>query len=413
MHFNDTLTTLTKQALEVGSTPALMGEPGIGKSSFVEDLAYSMGTQAFVLPCNQLADKADLTGARLVPYTQDDGTQSYKQVFYPHQVIQECIDYAKQNPREWPILFLDEINRTTSDVTSGALTLVTLRRMGHVRLPDNVRIMVAGNDKGNVTTLDEASLSRFAIFHVEPDASTLMSILGDDLNPWVKKVLTQHPSLVFQKSTPNSIVADGQGDDDDGNVTMEDLFDGGEEMNQLTTPRTIDYLSRWLNKVDPQELAQFLATPVSIGARETSQLNEVIEAFTGDTMFTTQVVAVIADDLASNSGGQQQNRVNVPRPNCYTTLKSATNVTDLATEISQLTENERTGSLLYALKENEDNGRLIDQLAQVTTQIESAHTRTLIEMVSTNQFDRGNLEAFLDLDVPIVDRVKPILSAYI
>src|SRR5699024_1481415 len=248
---------------------------------------------------------------------------------------------------------------------------------------------------------------------VGPDASTLMSILGDDLNPWVKKVLTQHPSLVFQKSTPNSNVADGQGDDDDGNVTMEDLFDGGEEMNQLTTPRTIDYLSRWLNKVDPQELAQFLATPVSIGARETSQLNEVIEAFTGDTMFTTQVVAVIADDLASNSGGQQQNRVNVPRPNCYTPLKSATNVTDLATEISQLTENERTGSLLYALKENEDNGRLIDQLAQVTTQIESAHTRTLIEMVSTNQFDRGNLEAFLDLDVPIVDRVKPILSAYI
>lgn len=85
MKFNDTLTTLVKQALEVGATPALMGEPGIGKSSFIEALAYSMGTKAFVLPCNQLADKADLTGARLVPYTKDDGTQSYKQVFYPHQ----------------------------------------------------------------------------------------------------------------------------------------------------------------------------------------------------------------------------------------------------------------------------------------------------------------------------------------
>lgn len=413
MHFNDTLTTLTKQALEVGATPALMGEPGIGKSSFVEDLAYSMGTKAFVLPCNQLADKADLTGARLVPYTQADGTQSYKQVFYPHQVIQECIDYANENPREWPILFLDEINRTTSDVTSGALTLVTLRRMGHVELPDNVRLMVAGNDKGNVTTLDEASLSRFAIFHVEPDAGTLMSILGDDLNPWIRKVLTQHPSLVFQKSTPNAIVADGQDDDDDGNVTMSDLFDGGEEMNQLTTPRTIDYLSRWLNKVEAQELAQLLSTPVNIDGRETSQLNEAVEAFTGDTMFTTQVVSVIAEHLASNSAGQQQNRVNVPRPNCYGTLKAASNVTDLAAEIAQLTENERTGSLLFALKENEDNARLIDQLAQVTTQIESAHTRTLIEMVSTNQFDRANLEAFLDLDAPIVDRVKPILSAYI
>lgn len=153
MKFNDTLTTLISQALDVGATPALMGEVGIGKSSFVEDLARSMNTRAFVLPCNQLADKADLTGARLVPYELSDGSTSYKQVFYPHQVIQDAIDYAIENPREYPILFLDEINRTTADVTSGVLTLVTLRRMGHVDLPANVRIMVAGNDRGNVTTL--------------------------------------------------------------------------------------------------------------------------------------------------------------------------------------------------------------------------------------------------------------------
>ena len=414
MKFNDTLTTLIQQSLEVGATPALMGEPGIGKSSFVEALAYSMGTKAFVLPCNQLADKADLTGARLVPYEKTDGTQSYKQVFYPHQVIQECIDYALENPREWPILFLDEINRTTSDVTSGALTLVTLRRMGHIELPENVRLIVAGNDKGNVTTLDEASLSRFAIFHVEPDATTLMSVLGDALNPWVKKVLTQHPGLIFQKSTPNSIVADGRDDDDDdGNVTMAELFDGGEEMNQLTTPRTIDHLSRWLNRVDRQELASHLATPVQIGGRDTSLLNEAIEAFTGDTMFTTQLVAVIAEDLASNSGGPAHNRVNVPKPNCYTTLKSAGTVTDLAAQISGLTQNEVSGSLLYAMKEKDDNSRLIEQLAQAAVQIEPEHTRTLFELVTTGQFDRQNLEAFLEVDSPIVAAVKPSLSAFL
>ena len=411
MRFNDTLTDLTRQALEVGATPALMGEPGIGKSSFVEDLAYSMNTKAFVLPCNQLADKADLTGARLVPYTKDDGTESYKQVFYPHQVIQECIDYAEANPRERPLLFLDEINRTTSDVTSGALTLVTLRRMGHVKLPDNVRIIIAGNDKGNVTTLDEASLSRFAIFHVEPDAGTLISILGDGLNIWVKKVLTAHPGLVFQKSTPTTIVADGQSDD--GNVTMADLFDGGEEMNQLTTPRTIDTLSRWLNAADRQQLAQYLATPVEISGRETSLLNEAIEAFTGDTMFTTQLIAVIADDLASNSGDTQANRVNVPKPNCYVDLKAAQTVTDLVDVIGNLTDNEKSGSLLYALKEGQDNSRLIEQLAQATTQIEPEHTRTLIELVTSQQIDRQNLEAFLEVDARIVDSVKPTLSAFL
>ncbi|MGE7317859.1 AAA family ATPase [Staphylococcus capitis] len=413
MKFDNTLKALIKQALEVGATPALMGEPGIGKSSFVEDLAYSMGTQAFTLPCNQLADKADLTGARLVPYTKDDGTESYKQVFYPHQVIQECIDYAEKNPREWPILFLDEVNRTTSDVTSGALTLVTLRRMGHVELPTNVRIVVAGNDRGNVTSLDEASLSRFAIFHVEPDAATLMSVLGDNINPWVKTVLTQYPGLVFQKSTPEAIVADGQDDDDNGNVTMAELFDGGEEMNQLTTPRTIDNLSKWLNVADPQQLAQYLATPIQIGGRETSLLNEVIEAYVGDTTFTTQLVATIAQDLANNAGGVQHNRVNVPKPNCYQSLKSAATVTDLTTVITALTGNEKSGSLLYALKEGEDNTRLIGQLAQAMTQIEPEHTRTLIEMVTSQQIDRTNLEAFMDVDAPIVNQAKPILSAFL
>ncbi|MFE0137519.1 AAA family ATPase [Streptomyces sp. NPDC059037] len=415
MKFNDTLTTLIKQSLEVGATPALMGEPGIGKSSFVEDLAYSMGTQAFTLPCNQLADKADLTGARLVLYTKDDGTESYKQVFYPHQVIQECIDYAEKNTREWPILFLDEINRTTSDVTSGALTLVTLRRMGYVELPKNVRIVVAGNDRGNVTSLDEASLSRFAIFHVEPDAATLMSVLGDNMNPWVKTVLTQYPALIFQKSTPGAIVVDGQDDDDNGNgnVTMADLFDGGEEMNQLTTPRTIDNLSQWLNAADPQQLAQYLATPIQIGDRETSLLNEAIEAYVGDTMFTTQLVATIAQDLANNAGGVQQNRVNVPKPNCYQSLKTAATMTDMAALVATLTDNEKAGSLLYALKEMEDNARLIEQLAQAITQFEPEHTRTLIEMVTSQQIDRQNLEAFMEIDAPIVNQAKPVLSAFL
>lgn len=240
-----------------------------------------------------------------------------------------------------------------------------------------------------------------------------MSVLGDNLNPWVKTVLTQYPALIFQKSTPGAIVVDGQDDDDNGNVTMADLFDGGEEMNQLTTPRTIDNLSNWLNVADQQQLAQYLATPVQVGDREVSLLNEAIEAFVGDTTFTTQLVATIAQDLANNVGGIQQTRVNVPKPNCYPSLKAAATVTDMTAIIATLTDNERSGSLLYALKESKDNARLIEQLALATTQIEPGHTRTLIEMVTSQQFDRQNLEAFMGTDAPIVNQAKPIISAFL
>ena len=413
MKFNDTLTTLVSQALEVGAVPALMGEPGIGKSSFVEDLARSMNTQAFVLPCNQLADKADLTGARLVPYDLPDGSTSYKQVFYPHQVIQDAIDYALSNPREYPVLFLDEINRTTSDVTSGVLTLVTLRRMGHVDLPANVRLMVAGNDRGNVTTLDEASLSRFAVFHVEPDASTLISVLGDAINPWVKQVLVANPSLVFQKSTPDAIVADGNDDDDDDNaVTMADLFDGGEEMNQLTTPRTIDSVSRWLNAVDRNDLSTMLATPVRIGERDANILQEAIEAYVGDTMFAVQLLATIAQDLASG-GGATGPRVIVAKPSCYDDFAKAGTITDLESLVSRLTVNELSGSLVYALSEKTDNSRLIGVLAENTQQIDPDHMRSLMEILGNQMVGRANLQALVDSNAPIANKLSPVLSVYL
>ncbi|TYC08742.1 AAA domain-containing protein [Actinomadura syzygii] len=410
MRFNDTLKEVIRQDLEMGIVPALMGEPGIGKSSFVASLAYEMSTQAFVLPCNQLADKADLTGARLVP--TENG--SFKQVFYPHHVIQDCIDYAEANQREWPILFLDEINRTTADVTSGALTLVTLRRMGHVELPKNVRILVAGNDKGNVTTLDEASLSRFSIYRVEPEAQTLIQILGNELNPWVKTVLTKFPNLVFQKATPTIITADGNDDDDDADTaSFADLFESGEEMNQLTTPRTIENLSRWLNKTDRNQLGRYLAMQTTIGDRETSVLNEVVESHVGNTSFAVQVVSTIAEDLASGNGQAAAHHVVVPQPNCYADLKAAATITDLTDVIGNLTDTEKSGSLLYALKEHADNTRLIEQLAEATRQIEAAHTRTLFEMVSAQQADTHNVEAFLNSGAAVAEAVKPMLSAFL
>jgi hypothetical protein len=390
--------------------PALMGEPGIGKSSFVEELARSMNTKAFVLPCNQLADKADLTGARLVPTANG---KSYSQVFYPHHVVQESIEYAIANPRENPLLFLDEINRTTPDVTSAALTLVTLRRLGSVALPDNLRLMIAGNNKGNVTTLDEASLSRFALYNVEPDAATLVNILGDTLNPWVAKVLTQFPNLVFQKSVPAGFVTDGDDDDDDKNaqVAAADIFDTGEDMLQLTTPRTIDAVSRWLNRVKEETLQEYLQTPVSIEGRDTTLLNEILEGHIGNTDFTTHLVSNISETL-SNGGAGKQVKHSAPKPKVYAQLKGAQTASDLADLLKDLSDREKSGSLLYALYEKADNARLIAELAGVTVKLETEHTKDLVMLASNGQLDEGNVASFLDTGEPIAESMRMVLGIF-
>ncbi|MCB5280640.1 AAA family ATPase [Arthrobacter sp. ES1] len=409
MKFNQTLNDVVAADLEIGLTPALMGEPGVGKSSFVEDLARAMNTKAFVLPCNQLADKADLTGARLVPTA--DG-KSYSQVFYPHHVVQEAIEHALENPRENPILFLDEINRTTPDVTSAALTLVTLRRLGSVVLPDNLRMMIAGNNKGNVTTLDEASLSRFALYTVEPDAATLINLLGDSLNEWVKKVLTEHPKLVFQKSTPNSLVADGSDDDDDSTTaTMGELFDSGDEMLQLTTPRTIDAVSRWLNLVPQSTLQEYLSTPVSIEGRDTTLLNEVLEGKVGNTEFTTQLISNIAATLSSGASGAAVTHT-APKPQVYAQLKGAQTASDLSDLLKDLSDREKSGSLLYALYEKADNARLIGELVAVTTTLAPEHAKDLVKLASNAQLDAGNVSAFLDTGAPVAESMRIVLNMF-
>ncbi|MFF2053837.1 AAA family ATPase [Leifsonia sp. NPDC058194] len=410
MKFTDTLTEIVKADLEVGAVPALMGEPGIGKSSFVEDLAKSMDTKAFTVACNQLADKADLTGARLVPY-EHNGETKYKQMFYPHQVIQDAIDYADANPREWPILFLDEINRSTSDVTSAALSLPTLRQIGSAKLPENLRIMVAGNDKGNVTMLDEASISRFSIYHVEPDAQTLIAILGANLNPHVHAVLTRFPGLVFQKGASSSIMVDGTDDDEDLTATYADILDSGEEMLQLTTPRTIDSISRWLNAVPQTKLNEYLQTPVSKDGRDITLLDEIIEAHIGHTEFATQLVSEIANGITSGAAAQVQT-LSAPKPNCFASLKDAKTVTDLENIISGLTDHEKSGSLLYAIFERADNKVIIEQLAQQTAALEGDHNRLLVLLASGSQLDDQNVQALFGTSTPVADSTKLVLSAF-
>ena len=414
MKFNDTLTDVVSIDLEMDIVPALMGEPGIGKSSFVEELARTNNTRAFVLPCNQLADKADLTGARLVPTANG---KSYSQVFYPHHVVQEAIEYALGNPNEFPILFLDEINRTTPDVTSAALTLVTLRRLGSVELPDNLRLMIAGNNKGNVTTLDEASLSRFAIYNVEPDAATLINLLGDDLNPWVKDVLVRFPKMVFAKSAPKGYLVDGNSgadDDDDSKAVMmsaEDMF-GGEEMLQLTTPRTIDAVSRWLNRVPEATLQEYLQTAVQIDDRDTTLLHEVLEGHIGNTDFTTQLVANITASLTNGGAGKPIQRT-VPKPRVYAQLKAAASASALQGVIGSMTDRDKSGSLLYALHEKADNKRLIQELASATTALEPEHNKELVQLATTDSLDKDNVEAFLGTGTPAATNLNTVLGMFV
>lgn len=412
MLFNELLVTTTIKLLDANRVPALIGEPGIGKSSFVEDVARRTNTRCFTLPCNMLADKADLTGARLV---LDEKTGVWSQKFFPHSTISKAIRYAEANPNEQPILFLDEINRTTSDVTSGTLTLVTLRSIGDEDLPKNLRIIVAGNDKGNVTALDDASVSRFAIINVAPDASTLIEVLDKNLHPCVKTVLEKHPETVFVKNTNEQAVADGQDDDDDDNATVSvfDLFDGTEEIRPFATPRTIDGVSQYLNVLSFEEIASLMATPSTTrDGRHVSYLQEVIEGMTGNTSFTTLLMGVISDELSKGSTGNN-NAQRVVKPRIYSELKEAakTSVDAVNQVVATMTDNDASGCFVFAMYEREDNAVIIKALNERLTNLAQNHINDFILLLSSGALYAKNCETVNRLDHGLAKQLNMFIEA--
>lgn len=400
--FNQTLMDFVRKDLDMGLIPMLLGEPGIGKSSWLMALANLMHTKCFTLACNQLADKADLTGARLVPVEieqpQPDGTvtkvTSYKQTFYPHAVIHDAIEYAKKNPRETPILFMDELNRTTPDVTSECLSIPTMRSIGSIELPSNLRVVIAGNDKGNVTSLDEASISRFVLYHVGPDVQTFLS-LDPELNIFIKNVLTAHPEFIFCKTVPNVVTG---GDDDDEQVSLEEILDDGEGMYQITTPRTLSATSRWLNNFTNEELLQAIQ-PGQVDGNETTALQEALIGHLGDTQFTRLLYAEITNNITMVNN--QVNHVSVGKPQCYDEMKRCPDRTTLNDFVGKMTDNERSGCLLYAIYEKTDNTDYIEALAQQMSGFTPDDTRTLMSLFSSDQLDNQNIDALTNTKTPI------------
>lgn len=404
--FQDTVEKIINNSKQV---PMLLGEPGIGKSSWIEDLGRKLHTKVFTLACNQLADKADLTGARLVPVETSTGETTYEQVFYPHAVIRRAIAYAIENPHETPILFLDELNRTTPDVTSALLSIPTLRTIGNTDLPENLRVIIAGNDKGNITTLDEASISRFVLFPVEPDVETFIQV-NTQLNPFVKTVLMQHPESLFCKMVQTvTSQSDDDDDDDDGMTSIDEILDDGEDMNQITTPRTITGVSNWLNCYDNAALMTLLQETHNRDGEEVSLLQEIIEGFTGRTNFTKFLMAEIATNLMTVNN--QSNVTSVPKPQCYDKMKQCPDITALNQFISTMSDHDKSGCLVYALYEKTDNKAYINAiLASGITTLESNDMKSLMSLFGSDQLDDANVATFISNNAPLAVTLSSILS---
>ncbi len=389
------LDSLMPHDIENNNVPMLIGESGIGKSSYVEDYAKNvLHTAAFTLACNQLGEKTDLTGCRLVPTgTKDsEGNDEYQQVFFPHQVIVEAIRYANEHPSETPILFMDEINRvSTPDVTSALLSIPTMRSLGNKKIPDNLKVVIAGNDKGNIVALDKASITRFVLYHMKPDLPTFMKV-NPNLNGYVKTVLLRHPDYLLQDGMTLP-------EDDEEEDRAFDIEEFEEAMTQMTAPRTITALSDWLNSLTPTEIMNMQNTVCG----DSNLLQEGIFAHCGETPFAVELFNEII-----NSNVTQKIITMPTEPAGYKELHDCTTIDEINSLVSTMTDKEKSSLLTYSLCSSDDNEEIIRSLVRANVSLGVDEIEVLAGLSKAQGFDRSNFDALSSIDSSITTALKTL-----
>lgn len=390
--------------------PFLIGEPGIGKSSIVKYICEENDWIFHELLCNQLGDRTDLTGCRTVketdPLTKEE---VWTQIFFPHKSVQAAITDAKNNPDKKVILFLDEVNRCGSDITSSVLSFITARTIGTYTFPENIYFIVAGNDKGNVTALDSASISRFALFTVEPDATAWIAheeSVGQ-VSSYIRAVLNQHPDLIVCKEL-NTVTTTVQDDDGDSYENEYNAFnDSAEGFNQFTTPRTLSGLNALLCKLSFEEISAYNSEIVkdADSGEDMTMLQAWIYSHIGRTAFAQYLMEAIVTAINSNTSDKRARATTPPtEPDIYKKLGRCKD-RDTRLDMLRSVDSEGLSELLVYMMfdKGHDNAALINDVCLVFPDeyLNMKYFGKLSNLFNQEMLDENNTKAFTSNDSPI------------
>lgn len=158
----------------------IWGQPGIGKSSLVEQFAKQLDMECVSLLGTQLAPE-DISG---VPQITPEG----KSRFNPPEMI------ARDEPY---VLFLDELNGSSHEVQKSFYSLIHDRRIGSYELPKGSVVIGAGNrsqDSAIVKHMSSALINRMVHCHLEVShRDWLKWAQAEGLHPLVLEYIQTRP----------------------------------------------------------------------------------------------------------------------------------------------------------------------------------------------------------------------------
>lgn len=177
----------TDLIVKSGNVPNIIGLQGIGKSELVRGYALDSNYGFAEITCSLLQE-----GDLAMPYIskKDDGSQ---EVHYAiNSVIKNLVEDADNH--ELSVLFLDEFNRSSSQVQSELMNLVLQREIVGYHLPDSVRVILAMNPSSEMEGFEGSNYSvSFS------DAAMMGRVVSIKMKPEIEEWLAYGSKVVDGK----------------------------------------------------------------------------------------------------------------------------------------------------------------------------------------------------------------------
>lgn len=164
------------------SKPVLIrGRHGIGKSELVYQIARELGLPVVERRASQMTE-GDLVG---LPSINGNRTS-----FNPPDWFKDACERAV-------VLFLDEVDRATTEVSQGIFELTDSRKLNGHCLHPGTRIFAAVNggahgQKYQVREMDPAELDRWSVFDVEPTVEDWLNWAKDNVHTVMWDFINNH-----------------------------------------------------------------------------------------------------------------------------------------------------------------------------------------------------------------------------
>lgn len=226
----DTLRESLLTCLNINRPAFVWGNPGIGKSDNIRQLIQHFkdeGKKALLIDIR--ASQMDAVDTRGVPFTYVVHSTETKEVRRTGWAMPDVFPTAEQAAEyDIIIIFLDELNNAPLSVQAALYQLVLDRQLGDYLLPDNVKILAAGNletDRGATQRMATPLADRFFHFQLIVD--------GDSWERWALSKDIHIACILYRRLKPEHL----------------HLFDPKSRSKAQPSPRGWEYVSDALHDI--------------------------------------------------------------------------------------------------------------------------------------------------------------------